>query len=146
MECVSSHTGGKIVNRCHGYFLATKPDTVGFGLNDSPSGLASYVLEKFVLGFGGTRCQNQDVLKCMENRVTLDELLTIVMLYWETNSMPSAARLYKEAINSENRPLQRYVGFACHLPFFDLMSIFGSKFENSRRSGQGPFVSFCLSQ
>ena len=88
-------------------FSATKPDTVGFALNDSPSGLASYILEKFVLGFGGTRCQNQDVLKCMEERVTLDELLTNIMIYWETNSMPSAVRLYKEAMNSENRALQK---------------------------------------
>ena len=89
------------------FFLATTPDTVGFGINDSPAGLASYILEKFVLGFHGTKCENQDVLKCMEDRITLDELLTNVMIYWETRSMPSAARLYKEAINSENRALQR---------------------------------------
>ena len=89
------------------FFLATTPDTVGFGLNDSPAGLASYVLEKFVRGFRGTRCQNQDVLKCMEDRATLDELLTNIMIYWETRSMPSAARIYKEAMNSANRALQR---------------------------------------
>ena len=95
------------MNRFHGYFLATKPDTIGFGLNDSPSGLASYILEKFVLGFGRRECQNQEALKCIGNRVTLDELLTIVMLYWETNSMPSAARLYKEAVNAEHTLLQK---------------------------------------
>ena len=38
----------------------------------------------------------------MEEKVTLDELLTNVMIYWETNSMPSAVRLYKELVNSEN--------------------------------------------
>ena len=55
--------------------------------------------------FDGTRCPDQDVLKCMADRVTLDELLTNIMIYWDTNSMPTAVRLYKEMVNSENTAL-----------------------------------------
>jgi len=100
----------KVILEQSGYFhiQATTPDTVAFGLNDSPAGLASYILEKFVYCFDGTRCPDQDVLKCMADRVTLDELLTNIMIYWDTNSMPTAVRLYKEMVNSENTALLGY--------------------------------------
>ena len=114
--------------------LATRPDTLGFALNDSPAGLAAYVLEKFVRGFGGTSCQKEDALKCIESRVSLDELLTNIMIYWDTNSMPSALRLYKEAVNSENRMLQRFVlPLIFYLPLQGCRQSFpdrGAKFPN----------------
>ncbi|XP_065065288.1 epoxide hydrolase 1-like [Rhopilema esculentum] len=92
----------------YAHLQATKPDTIGFALNDSPAGLASYVLEKFVMGFSGTTCHDKDVLACTGQKVTLDELLTNVMIYWDTNSMPSAVRLYKEAVQSKNADLNFY--------------------------------------
>ena len=81
----------KFVLRESGYFhiQATFPDTVGYGLNDSPAGLAAYILEKF-----------RDPLTSQEGRLnaklTMDELLTNVMIYWINNCMTSAARFYKE--------------------------------------------------
>jgi pimeloyl-ACP methyl ester carboxylesterase len=66
----------------------TKPQTVGYGLNDSPVGLAAWIVEKFR---GWSDC-NGDV----ETRFTKDELLTNVMLYWVTQSITSSMRLYCE--------------------------------------------------
>jgi pimeloyl-ACP methyl ester carboxylesterase len=66
----------------------TKPQSLGYALNDSPVGLAAWIVEKFR---GWSDC-NGDV----ETRFTKDELLTNVMLYWVTQSITSSMRLYYE--------------------------------------------------
>ncbi|GFU34784.1 epoxide hydrolase 1 [Nephila pilipes] len=84
-----------------GYFhiQATKPDTVGSGLADSPVGLAAYILEKFSTW---TNLENRlsENGNLTEN-FTLDELLTNVMIYWVNNNITSSIRFYKE--NGMNR-------------------------------------------
>jgi len=52
--------------------LLLQPQTLGYGLNDSPVGLLAWILEKF---YTWTDC-NGDV----ESRITKDELLTNVMV------------------------------------------------------------------
>ncbi len=66
----------------------TKPQTLAYGLNDSPAGLASWIVEKFRTW---SDC-NGDV----EQSYTKDELLTNVMIYWVTGTINSACRLYYE--------------------------------------------------
>jgi pimeloyl-ACP methyl ester carboxylesterase len=66
----------------------TRPQTLGYGLNDSPVGLAGWLVEKFRRW---SDC-NGDV----EKRFTKDELLTMIMLYWATETINSANRLYYE--------------------------------------------------
>ncbi|XP_061601019.1 epoxide hydrolase 1 [Cololabis saira] len=88
-----------------GYFhiQGTKPDTAGRGLNDSPVGLAAYILEKFSTW---TDLKNRDLLDGgLERKFTLDDLLTNVMIYWTTGSIISSMRFYKENLKSniENR-------------------------------------------
>jgi epoxide hydrolase len=68
---------------------ATRPQTLGFGLADSPSGQAAWILEKF---WAWTDCQGHP-----ENILSRDELLDNVMLYWVTNTATSSARLYWES-------------------------------------------------
>tara|TARA_B100000287_G_scaffold79639_1_gene71920 strand:- start:1799 stop:2917 length:1119 start_codon:yes stop_codon:yes gene_type:complete len=65
----------------------TKPQTLGYGLNDSPVGLAAWIVEKFYGWFDGE-----------DNKLVVsdDEVLAIVSLYWFTQSITSSARLYKE--------------------------------------------------
>ncbi|EDO30223.1 predicted protein, partial [Nematostella vectensis] len=75
------------------HLQATRPDTVGAGLNDSPAGLASYIIEKFSVWSG---CHTNQSAQCLESRFTKDELLTNVMIYWLTNSITSSMRFYKE--------------------------------------------------
>jgi len=65
---------------------STRPQTVGYGLADSPAGQAAWILEKF---WAWTDCDGHP-----ENVLTRDELLDNVMLYWATNSATSSARIY----------------------------------------------------
>jgi microsomal epoxide hydrolase len=73
----------------YGQIQGTKPQSIGQALNDSPVGLAAWIVEKF-----RTWC---DCEGNPENRFTKDELLTNVMIYWVTQSATSAARMYYES-------------------------------------------------
>ena len=68
---------------------STRPQTIGYGLADSPIGQAAWILEKF---YEWTDCgEGND--RHPENVLSKDELLDNVMLYWLTNSGASSARL-----------------------------------------------------
>jgi pimeloyl-ACP methyl ester carboxylesterase len=67
----------------------TKPQTLGYGLTDSPVGQLAWIVEKF---WSWTDCDGHP-----ENVLTRDELLDNVMLYWLTASAASSARLYWES-------------------------------------------------
>ena len=67
----------------------TRPQTLSYGLADSPAGQAAWIVEKY-----------QTWMDCdghPENVLTRDELLDQVMLYWLPNSAASSARLYWES-------------------------------------------------
>ena len=68
---------------------ATRPQTLGYGLTDSPAGQAAWILEKF---WAWTDCDGHP-----ENILGRDELLDNLMLYWVTASATSSARLYWES-------------------------------------------------
>ena len=63
-------------------FRESEPQVVAAGLNDSPVGLASWIVEKFRRW---SDCDG-DVEKCF----TKDELLTNVMLYWAPSTINSS--------------------------------------------------------
>jgi len=71
---------------------STRPQTLGYGLADSPMGQAAWILEKFY--------QWMDCDGLPENIVSLDELLDNVMLYWLPNAGASSARIYWESFGS----------------------------------------------
>lgn len=71
---------------------STKPQTLGYALNDSPVGLASWIIEKFYTW--------SDTKGVMENSFTKDELLTNVMIYWVTQTVNTSIRTYKEAMQA----------------------------------------------
>eukprot|EP00794_Sanderia_malayensis_P018725 gene18725-20614_t len=102
------------------HIQSTKPDTVGFAMINTPTGLASYILEKFV---AATFSSGDNALQKMEKRLTLDEILTNIMIYWLTDSMPTAMRLYKEGIHSPYLNIETKVqitvpvGFAAYHEF-----------------------------
>jgi microsomal epoxide hydrolase len=68
---------------------ATKPQTLGYGLTDSPAGLAAWIYEKFR---AWTDCDGVP-----ENALTRDQMLTDIMVYWATNTISSSMRLYYES-------------------------------------------------
>mgnify|MGYP001284432498 FL=1 len=72
----------------------TRPQTLGYGLSDSPIGQAGWILEKF---YQWTDCDGDP-----RNIVTVDELLDNVMMYWLTNTSASSARIYWESLNHAN--------------------------------------------
>ncbi|XP_041644706.1 epoxide hydrolase 1-like [Cheilinus undulatus] len=80
------------------HIQATKPDTAGCGVNDSPVGLAAYLLEKFSTA---TDMKNRDLEDGgLEKKFSLDELLTNIMIYWTTGSIVPSMRFYKENLKT----------------------------------------------
>jgi len=69
---------------------SSKPHTLGDGLNDSPSGLLSWMTEKCYLWM--------DIRGGIFQNMSKDELLTNVMIYWVTNSISSSLRIYYETL------------------------------------------------
>ena len=74
---------------------ATRPQTIGYSLVDSPVGLCAWIVEKF---WAWTDCDGHP-----ENVLSRDELLDNVMLYWLPGTGASSARLYWESIRQVNR-------------------------------------------
>jgi pimeloyl-ACP methyl ester carboxylesterase len=75
-------------NAGYGAMMVTRPQTVGYGLTDSPVGLAAWMYDKFSQWTysGGEP----------ERSLTKDEMLDGITLYWLTNSAVSSAQLYWE--------------------------------------------------
>ncbi len=71
---------------------STRPQTLGYGLVDSPIGQASWIIEKF---YEWTDCNGHP-----ENILSKEELIDNVMFYWLTKSGASSARLYWESFGS----------------------------------------------
>jgi epoxide hydrolase len=74
---------------------ATRPQTIGYGLVDSPVGLCAWIVEKF---WAWTDYDGH-----LDNVLTRDELLDNVMLYWLPGTGASAARLYWESTRQVNQ-------------------------------------------
>ncbi|MFF4197239.1 epoxide hydrolase family protein [Nonomuraea sp. NPDC001831] len=68
---------------------ATRPQTLAFGLHDSPAGQLAWIVEKF-------KEWTDPAHELPEDAVDLDQLLTDVSVYWFTGTAASSARLYKE--------------------------------------------------
>jgi pimeloyl-ACP methyl ester carboxylesterase len=72
----------------YSHLQRTRPQTPAYALNDSPAGLAAWVVEKWR---AWSDCGGD-----LERRFTRDELLTNVTLYWATGTIGSSMRLYRE--------------------------------------------------
>ncbi len=72
----------------YSHIQGTRPQTLGYALTDSPTGLAAWITEKFRVW---TDCHGDPL-----NILTKDELLTNISLYWFTGAITSSLRIYKE--------------------------------------------------
>jgi epoxide hydrolase len=70
----------------------TRPQTLGYGLADSPVGQAAWIYEKFHGWSEGSNAPED----CFDR----DELIDNIMIYWLSNSGASSARLYWESMAS----------------------------------------------
>jgi pimeloyl-ACP methyl ester carboxylesterase len=79
----------------NGYFQiqATRPQTLAYGLADSPVGQLAWIVEKFKEWTHSSAEQPEDA-------IDRDHMLTNVMLYWLTDTAASSARLYYENMHS----------------------------------------------
>jgi len=80
------------------YFMvhSTKPQSISYGLNDSPAGLAAWITEKFQ-----TWTAKEELL----GGISKDELLTNIMIYWVTQTISSSIRTYSEEMPGKLEPL-----------------------------------------
>ena len=86
---------------------ATRPQTLAYGLADSPVGQMAWIVEKF---YTWTDCE-KDGVKHPENALSKDEMLDNVMLYWLNNCAASSDRLYWESFGTPNlEPIDIPVG------------------------------------
>jgi pimeloyl-ACP methyl ester carboxylesterase len=83
----------------YSHIQRTKPQTLGYGLNDSPVGLAAWIVEKFR---SWSDCGGD-----IETAISRDDLLTNISLYWFTQTITSSMRLYRE---SQAAPLAFHSG------------------------------------
>ncbi len=90
--------------RAYGQIQGTKPQTLGYGLNDSPTGLAAWIVEKF----HGWSDLPQGMDGYLDNNFLKDEILTNISIYWFTQTITSSTRIYYE--NSQN-PSQNTIGY-----------------------------------
>lgn len=72
----------------YSHIQGTKPQTLSYGLNDSPAGLVAWIVEKFR---SWSDCEGD-----VEKRFSKDELLTNIAIYWVTQTINSSTRLYYE--------------------------------------------------
>ncbi len=78
----------KMGNRSYATMMGTRPQTIGYAINDSPTGLAAWMLGH--PGFSRWTYDNSDPEK------SPDEVLDDITQYWLSNSATSAGRLYWE--------------------------------------------------
>jgi pimeloyl-ACP methyl ester carboxylesterase len=91
---------------------STKPQSLAAGLNDSPAGLAAWLVEKFR---AWSDCGGN-----VESRFTKDELLTHIMIYWATESIGTSFLPYYDYSNTSamtwmKEGIKNWVG-SCKVP------------------------------
>lgn len=117
------------------HLQATKPDSIGVALDGNPAGLAAYILEKFSTASNREfRGQKNGGL---EETFTYDELIDNLMIYYISNCMTTAVRIYKENFNPETMKMSRVAvtvpvaaAFFKHEIYHQFPFILKEKFQN----------------
>lgn len=91
---------------------SSKPQTLAYALNDSPAGMAAWIIEKFRRW---SDCDGD-----LESVFTKDELLTNLTIYWVTETINSSMRLYYETVRDPGRRGQVSVPTASAMPPHDM--------------------------
>jgi microsomal epoxide hydrolase len=80
----------------YGMIQGTRPQTLAYGLQDSPSGLAGWIVEKFR---SWSDCDGN-----VESRFSKDELLTNITIYWATQTIRSSFGYYRDMSSGPVQP------------------------------------------
>jgi len=88
---------GQETGGAYAHLQRTRPQTLAYALNDSPVGLAAWILDKW--------WEWSDCAGDLERRFTKDQLLTTVLIYWLTQTIGPSFRIYRDwALGSASRP------------------------------------------
>jgi len=90
--------------RAYQQIQGSKPQSLGYGLNDSPAGLAAWIVEKF----HGWTDMPQGSEGDLDDYFSKDDLLTNISIYWFTQTITSSARIYYE---NRNTPQQKPIAY-----------------------------------
>ena len=104
----------------YSHIQGTKPQTLAYGLNDSPAGLAAWIVEKYRTW---SDCDGD-----VEKKFTKDELLTTATIYWVTETINSSTRLYYE---TQNHPWEMKPGEGIQVP--SAMAVFPKELSHPPR-------------
>ncbi len=88
--------GWMMAEGAYAMIQSTKPQTLAYGLNDSPAGLAAWIVEKFRAW--------SDSSGDVESRFSKDELLTNITIYWATETIGSSFLYYYEPFHTPPAP------------------------------------------
>jgi len=88
-EAVSALAAWQLSEAGYSGIQSTRPQTLGYGLADSPAGQLAWIVEKFKVW---TDCDGHP-----ENALSRQQMLDNVMLYWLPGTGASSARLYWES-------------------------------------------------
>jgi hypothetical protein len=94
-------------NEGSGYFhiQATRPQTIGYGLTDSPVGQLAWIVDIF-------KEWSFPSAELPETAIDRDDMLTNVMIYWLTKTGASSAHIYMEYVqNAEFFPSTKNKAF-----------------------------------
>ena len=105
---------------------STRPHTLAFALNDSPAGLAAWLLDKYR---SYSDCEGD-----VERSFTKDELLAQITTYWVTGTIASASRLYYERVQEGTDASRAGASRS-------LRAVRSSPATSSEHHGPGPSVS-----
>jgi pimeloyl-ACP methyl ester carboxylesterase len=84
-------------DRGYSEIMCTRPDTIAAALQDSPAGLAAWILDKYR---AWSDCGGD-----LESRFDRDDLLTVLTLYWATGTIGSSFRQYYDWKPTPERPV-----------------------------------------
>jgi hypothetical protein len=98
------------------YQQSTFPQTLGYGLSDSPAGMAAWIIDKWY--------HWSDIKGDIFSRYSKDDLLNNVMIYYLNNTITSSTRLYKETIPKQiaSAPDNYYVSVPSGITIFQDIS------------------------
>src|SRR4051812_10441212 len=84
-------------DRGYSEIMGTRPDTIAAALQDSPAGLAAWLVDKYR---AWSDCDGD-----LESRFSRDDLLTVLTLYWATGTIGSSFRQYYDWSSTPARPV-----------------------------------------
>jgi hypothetical protein len=115
--------------------MLTRPDTIAAALQDSPAGLAAWIVDKY-----------RDWSDCggdLDSRLDRDGILTVLTLYWATGTIGSSVRQYYDWHQTPPRPsvtVPAGVTMSAEPVFRDMPRTFAERSYPDLRHWRGPTV------